>query len=53
MQFIVSSKVEKLYTFQLSEEVLKEFQKIMSEYLHMYVKHSFKSLQIIDELMLK
>ena len=53
MQFIVSSKIEKLYTFQLSEEVLKELKKIMKDYLHTYVKHSFKSLQIIDELMLK
>ena len=53
MQFIVSSKVEKLYTFQVSEEVLKELKRIMKEYLHTYVKHSFKSLQIIDELMLK
>ena len=53
MQFIVSSKIEKLFTFQLSEEVLKELKKIMRDYLNLYVKHSFKSLQIIDELMLK
>jgi len=53
MQFIVSSKIEKLFTFQLSEEVLKELKKIMRDYLKTYVKHSFKSLQIIDELMLK
>ena len=53
MQYIVSAKIEKLYTFQLSEEVLKEFKKIMRDYLHLYVKHSFKSLQIIDELRLK
>lgn len=53
MQYIISAKVEKLYTFQLSEEVLKELKQIMRDYLHLYVKHSFKSLQIIDELMLK
>lgn len=53
MQFIVSSKIEKLYTFQLSDEVLTELKKIMKEYLHTYVKHSFKSMQIINELMLK
>ena len=53
MQFIVSSPVEKLFTFQLSEEVLAEFKKIMKNYLTTYVKHTFKSLQIIDELMLK
>lgn len=53
MQFIVSSPVEKLFTFQLSEEILMELKKIMKDYLGIYVKHTFKSLQIIDELMLK
>lgn len=53
MQYIVSTPVEKLFSFQVSEEVLTELQKIMKEYLHIYVKHTFKSLQIIDELQLK
>ena len=33
--------------------LLKELKKIMRDYMRTYVKHSFKSLQIIDELMLK
>ena len=53
MQFIVSSSIEKLFTFQLSEEVLAEFQKIMKQYMSTYVNHRFHSLQIIEELMLK
>ena len=53
MQYVVSSNIEKLFTFQLSEEVLEEFQKLIKAYIQEYVKHSFKSLQIIDELMLK
>ena len=53
MQFIVSTRVERLFTFQVSEEVLSELKKIMKEYLQTYVKHSFKSLQIIEELNLK
>jgi len=53
MQYVISSNIEKLFTFQLSEEVLEEFQRLMKDYIHEYVKHSFKSLQIIDELMLK
>ncbi len=53
MQFILSTPIEKLFSFQLSEEVLNEFQKIMKDYLHTYVRHTFKSLQIIDDLMLK
>ena len=53
MQFVISTKIEKLFTFQLSKEVLEEFQKIIKEYLQTYLKHSFKSLEIIEELMLK
>lgn len=53
MQFIVSSSIERLFTFQVSDEVLKELKKIMRDYLNTYVKHSFKSLEIIEELMLK
>jgi DNA repair protein RecO (recombination protein O) len=53
MQYIISTPVEKLFSFQVSEEVLTELQKIMKEYLHIYVKHIFKSLQIIEELELK
>jgi DNA repair protein RecO (recombination protein O) len=53
MQYIVSTPVEKLFRFQVSEEVLAQLQKIMKEYMHVYVKHTFKSLQIIDELELK
>ena len=53
MQFIVSSTIEKLFTFQLSEGILDELKIIMKKYLNTYVKHTFKSLQIIEELMLK
>lgn len=53
MQFIIATPVEKLFSFQVSEQVLKELQKIMKEYLYRYVKHTFKSLQIIEELELK
>ena len=49
MQYIISSKIEKLYTFSLSENVLSELQKIMRAYMERYVEHSFKSLKILDE----
>ena len=48
MQFIVSSGVETLYTFVVSEAVLRELQDIMKEYLSHYVKHKFKSLEILE-----
>ena len=38
--------VEKLYSFTVSDEVLKELKMIMKEYMAFYVHHEFKSLQI-------
>lgn len=49
MQYVISARIEKLYTFSVSEKVLKELQRIMQEYLRMYVGHTFKSLKILDE----
>jgi hypothetical protein len=46
MQYIVSSKVEKLYTFQLSEEVLKELKKIMRDYMRTNRTCFFKNFWI-------
>ena len=50
MQFIVGTPVEKLYTFTLSDEVLKELGKLMGRYLDVYVAHRFKSLEILEQL---
>lgn len=46
MQYIVSMPVEKLYSFTVSEEVLRELKAVMTEYLAHYVHHEFHSLQI-------
>lgn len=50
MQYVVSSPVEKLYTFTLSEEVLKEFAKIMERYTDVYIDKRFKSLEVLKQL---
>lgn len=49
MQYVTSSSIEKLYSFQVSDEVLKELQLIMKEYMNHYVHHEFKSLQVFRE----
>ena len=46
MQFIVSSPVAKVYSFEVSDEVLKELTTIMREYMAYYVHHEFRSLKI-------
>lgn len=48
MQYIVSSTIEKLYTFTVSEEVLRQLRRIMKQYTEIYVDRHFKSLEILD-----
>lgn len=49
MQYIISSRIEKLYSFTVSPKVLAELERIMKEYLAMYVAHTFKSVKILEE----
>lgn len=49
MQYIISSSIEKLYCFTVSDRVLVELQRLMSDYLRVYAGHSFKSLKILSE----
>ena len=50
MQYIVSSSIEKLYSFQLTEEVLDELDKLMERYKDVYIGKHFKSLEILRQL---
>lgn len=50
MQYIITSGVEKLYTFKVSNRVLAELENIMKLYLKRYVDKSFNSLEILDTL---
>ncbi len=52
MQYVISSPVSKLFTFQLSEPVLLEFQGIVRDYLHYHINHEFKSVKILETLMI-
>lgn len=47
MQFIVSSELRSLYTFTVSEGVLRQLEQILSGYLEKYVAHTFKSEQFL------
>lgn len=51
MQYIESSKIEKLYTFVVSDHVLDELGMVMGRYLDVYVEKRFKSLEILETLL--
>ncbi|MBE5902072.1 MAG: DNA repair protein RecO [Lachnospiraceae bacterium] len=47
LQFIAATPVEKLYTFQVTPEVLREMGKIIDEFMKRHLDRSFKSLEFI------
>ena len=47
MQFIISSELRNLYTFTVSEAVLKQLEQILFGYLQKHVEHIFKSEQFL------
>jgi len=48
MQYIMSSSIEKLYTFKVSEQVLDELAKINAQYMEQHIDKKFRSLQMFE-----
>ena len=48
MQYIISSSIEKLYTFTVSEQVLGELKGVLRRYRDLYMEGHFKSLEILE-----
>ena len=50
MQYIVSTPLERLYSFQVTEEVLGCLEHILNEYMARYIDRSFHSLELLNML---
>ena len=50
MQYIVQSSIEKLYTFTVTEDVLKQLRAVCEGYRRKFMDREFKSLEIIQTL---
>lgn len=50
LNYIGESSIEKLYTFLVTDEVLAQMQEIAGEFCRKYMKHEFKSLEILKTL---
>ena len=48
LQYIISSSIEKLYSFRVTAEVQKELEVICKEYVKEYVDRKFKSLEFLE-----
>jgi len=50
MQYIISSTVEKLYTFHVSDTVLKELEELMELFYRVTIDKKMKSLEILKSM---
>ncbi len=51
LQYIVSTPVEKLYRFVVTDEVLDELGDVVTDWMRAYVGKSFKSLEILETIL--
>lgn len=49
LQYIITSPIEKLYTFTVSEAVLLQVSRIIYRYMQLYVEKDFKTLLFLPE----
>ncbi len=50
LQYIASSPIEKLYTFNVTESVLRQLQQVAERYMKQFVGRNFKSLEVLQTL---
>ncbi|MBE5923259.1 MAG: DNA repair protein RecO [Lachnospiraceae bacterium] len=50
IQYVLSSAINKLYTFDLSDDILREFDTVVGWYFEKHVDKKFKSLEILNSL---
>jgi DNA repair protein RecO (recombination protein O) len=47
-RYVASAPMDKIYTFTLKPEILKELEHLMDRYLHRAIDKKFKSLPILE-----
>lgn len=50
LQYIISSSIEKLYTFTVSKEVMSELKTCIENYQEAYIDRKMKSLDLLEKL---
>ena len=50
MQYIISSSIEKLYTFKVSDAVFSELKTIVDHFVRLYIDRNLKSLDILRSM---
>lgn len=47
-QYVISTGIEKLYTFTLADSVMKTFSYIMERHMKLYIDNEFKALELLN-----
>ena len=50
MQYILSTPIESLYTFTVTEEVLWQLKKVLKQFQTVHIDRRFQSLEMLEEL---
>ena len=50
IQYILSTTLDKLYTFQVSDDVFSEIDRVIGRYFSKHVTKKFNSLEILSSL---
>lgn len=50
LQFAVSCDLKKLFTFTVTDEVLREFEMVMARHMERYTDRKFKSLEVLETM---
>ena len=50
LQYIAASSIEKLYTFTVTETVIRQLQQVAAQYMKRFVGKEFKSLEVLQTL---
>lgn len=48
LQFIITSPINKLFTFKVTDEVLKQMQEIIRSYINKHIDRKFNSLEFLE-----
>lgn len=51
LQYVISSPLQKLYTFAVTPEVLRELQAVTERFRKKYIEKPFRSLEILQSIL--
>lgn len=52
MRYILSADIKELFSFQVKDEVCRQLEELMQEYISCHLRHEFKSYEVLREVIL-